>query len=363
MQRKLVLCIHSLAGGGAERVLAGMANHWAVHGNRVTVITLANVADDVYPLDATIERIGLDLMQDSAHPLAAIKNTWRRVRALRRAIQACDADRIISFIDKMNVLVLLATRGMAEPVIVCERTDPRHHELGTVWSTLRRWNYPRCSAAVVQTSAVRDFVQRLVRQRPVHVIPNGVSPSEDSGFQSPDSTERVCVVLGRLSPEKGIDLFLEAVARITDQHPNWRFEIYGEGRSRSQLEEMISQQGLSRVTLRGWTDDPQRALSAADLFVLPSRIEGFPNALLEAMACGLAVVSFACDSGPDQIIEHDVNGLLVPPQDSGAMSAAMDRLMSDDKHRARLSGRAKEVARRFSMDEFFDQWEAVLGAE
>ena len=237
MERRLALVIHSLAGGGAERVLAGLANHWVSLGNRVTVVTLASAADDEFALDARVERVALGLLQDSAHPLAAIRNTWRRVRALRRVIRACEADRVISFIDKMNVLVLMATRSLAVPVIVCERTDPRRHQLGTVWSALRRWTYPRCSAAVVQTSAVREFVQGLVRERPVYVIPNAVNSYNDKvQLHPPDSTQRVCVALGRLSPEKGLDLFIEAAAQITDQHPNWRFEIYGEGCWRDQLD-------------------------------------------------------------------------------------------------------------------------------
>lgn len=362
MERNLVLVIHSLAGGGAERILANMANQWASQGHRVTVLTLATPAEDKYRLVAGVHRVALDLMQESDNPLATIRNTWRRVRALRRALRECDADRIISFTEKMNVLVLLATRGMTVPVIVCERTDPRQHQLGFLWSALRRWTYPRCWRAVVQTESVRGFVEPLVRGKPVHVIANAVEPSRIP--QRPaNSAKHTCVAMGRLAHEKGFDLLIQAMSQLADRHPDWHVEIYGEGRERVQLESLIQKLGLSQVKLRGWTDAPQQALAAAELFVLPSRFEGFPNALLEAMTCGLAVISFDCASGPREIIQHDVNGILVPPQDTAALAAALDRMMSDSDQRRRLGQRARDVARRFNKASFFNQWEEVLSGQ
>jgi glycosyltransferase involved in cell wall biosynthesis len=110
----------------------------------------------------------------------------------------------------------------------------------------------------------------------------------------------------------------------------------------------------------GPTKSPFAALQEADLFILPSRREGFPNALLEAMACGLPVISFDCPSGPSEIISHGQNGLLIPAGDVQGLAAAMDRLMSSDSHRRQLAASAVEVANRYRPEQIFEMWDSLL---
>ena len=110
----------------------------------------------------------------------------------------------------------------------------------------------------------------------------------------------------------------------------------------------------------GTQPDTSRWLGQADLFVLSSRFEGFPNALLEAMAAGLAVVSFACESGPPDIISHEINGLLVPEGDVKALSDAMNGLMSDESLRRSLGAKALEVRNRFAINTILAAWDAVI---
>lgn len=115
------------------------------------------------------------------------------------------------------------------------------------------------------------------------------------------------------------------------------------------------------MILEGRTTTPTRRLAAADLFVLPSRYEGFPNALLEAMAMGLPVVAADCDSGPREIIRDGVDGILVPPEDPEALSRAMLMLIRDHELRRRLGGAAVSVRERFSLPAVVRSWEEVLG--
>ena len=170
--------------------------------------------------------------------------------------------------------------------------------------------------------------------------------------------------MGRLARQKGFDLLIEAFSRIANQHPQWSVKILGEGPARASLKRLIAEKGLNgRVVLAGWEPDPDFVLKQSDLFVLSSRFEGFPNALLEAMACGLPSISFDCPSGPAEIIRDTIDGLLVPAEDIEALANTLDRVLGDDSLRQRLSAEAVHVVDRFSAERYFANWDAVLRRE
>ncbi len=363
MARQLTLVIHSLEGGGAERTLAGMANHWAESGDDVTLVTLASPERDAYEIAASVRRVCLAGMQDSTNALQAVVNNFKRLARLRRAIREAQGDAVISFTDKMNVLTLLASMGLGQRMIICERVDPRHHAMGRSWSFLRWRTYAWCDTLVVQTEGVRDYFRRFVPDAKIRVVANAVQPGAN------DQTEHVSrepwiIAIGRLEKQKGFDLLIEAFARITEKHPDWRLKILGEGSQRNALGDQIRSLGLDQsVELCGWVESPDAWLRKAEFFVLSSRYEGFPNALLEAMAAGVPAVSFACDSGPSEIIRHEIDGLLVPADDVQQLAQAIDRMILNPKERAAFGQRALEVAERFSRDRFFQCWESILSAK
>jgi glycosyltransferase involved in cell wall biosynthesis len=298
-------------------------------------------------------------MRQSGSAWQALKNNVRRVRRLRGAIREAGAPWVISFTDKINVLTLLACRRGPWKVVIAERSVPRRQWMGRVWEWLRRRTYPSCQALVVQTAAVADHARSLVRDRPVHVIPNAVRRPRE--VISSEERERRIVAMGRLAAEKGFDLLLQAFARIAEIHPDWTLEILGEGDARQSLEALAHELQIDkRVRFSGWIGDPDTAVRHAAVFVLSSRYEGFPNALLESMANGLACVSFDCDSGPADIIRDGEDGLLVPPEDVDALADALGRLMSDGAERARLGAAAAQAVGRFNYDAFFECWEEVL---
>lgn len=367
---KLALVISSLGGGGAERVMSLLANAWVERGDQVTLITLASSRMDTYRLDPAVQRVALDVAGASAHVLAALGHNFVRIRALRRAIAACRADAVISFIAESNVRVLVAAAGLGVPVIVSERTFLNGHHMRGVWRTLRRWLYPRADVIVAQTRRCAAELEALVRHR-VDVIANPVSIEAVAGQSAAHAdpaaprpgaaTVHTLLAVGRLAPEKGFDLLIDAFAQLAARHPDWNLVIMGEGPLRIDLEQRVARHGLGgRIALPGFDAHVRAAMRCADLFVLSSRYEGFPNALLEAMAEGAPCVSFDCDTGPRELIEHGRNGWLVAPGDASALVVALDALMQDAALRERLGRRARAVVTAYALPTILDQWNALV---
>lgn len=365
---RLVIVLDDLLGGGAARVATLLANAWAGKGFQVTLVT----SDDgtgcpIYALAPGVGHRPLDLRREPRHLLEAVWNNLSRVRRLRKAIRGLQPTAVISFLDRTNVLVLLATVGLGLPVVVSERSDPHGRSIGRAWELLRTATYPFAAAVVAQTRHALDYFSAGIQARG-RVIPNPVAlpeevpPRRDPWTRTPPFT---VVSVGSLRPVKGHDLLIEAFAQVAGRHPDWNLRIHGEGPARGDLEQQVARLGLQgRVELPGATTAPFERLREADLFVLSSRTEGFPNALAEAMACGLPVISFDCRSGPSELIRTGENGILVPPGQVEELAAAMDRLMADRAERSRLAEGAPEVLSRFSLERILAQWEAlVLGAQ
>jgi glycosyltransferase involved in cell wall biosynthesis len=347
--------------GGTQRILSMMANHWAATGRSVRLLTLSSAASDFYVLDPRVDRVGLDLIDRSSSVWGAILANATRVATLRRAMLAGRPDCVISFGDTSNCLALLATLGTDVKVIVAERSDPRRLPIGTSWAVLRRRLYPRAHAVVVQTDRVVPWTQGFVPANRIRVIPNFVrAPRLHASLSSRPSAARQVVALGRLSDEKGFDVLIRAFARCAPDQPQWSLVIAGEGARRRDLEAQVAEAGVAdRVRLPGRVRDTETLLAASDLFVLSSRFEGFPNALLEAMSVGLPTIAFDCDSGPAAIIRTGLDGVLVPAGDIDALAREMNRLMGDDSERIRLGREAEAVTHRFGLTGIMQLWESL----
>lgn len=363
---RLALVISTLAPGGAERVLATLANGWAAQGEHVTLLTLDVEANDFYALHPGVRRIGLGCIEVSRHPVHALRNNVRRIGVLRRALRAARPHVVVAFTDTVNVLTLLATRGLGVPVVVSERIDPERQPLGRAWTWLRRWLYPRAAALVVQTERVRRWGMRTLPAERVRVIPNPLAlPAPEAvlggpaGVPMPEGPS--VAAMGRLVEQKGFDLLLHAFAECRREFPGWRLLILGDGPERERLRALARELGIAdAVRLPGWVSEPHALLWRAELFVLSSRYEGFPNALVEAMAGGVAAVAADCPSGPREIVRDGIDGLLVPPGDVGALAHAMRRLMADPHERARFGRRAREVRERFALPAVLEQWNRLI---
>ena len=366
---RITLVISSLGSGGAERVMSMLASQWATKGWPVTLITLDDGNNDFYPLPPAITRVALDVMNPSSNPVSAVFHNIRRVSRLRSALRKSTPQVVLSFVDRTNVLVLLTAWGLRVPVVVSERTNPPAYPLGLAWEALRRLAYPKAKGLVLQTEGLKPWGEKRVKKGRVFIVPNPVILPDARETGLPKSLKSISlkkgrqrvVAVGRFGHEKGFDLLLEGFGRLASGFSGWDLVILGDGPLRPNLTRQVEGLGLhDRVFLPGRVKNPFPVLAGCDLFVLSSRFEGFPNVLLEAMACGLPVVAFDCPSGPADIIHHGVDGLLVPAGDVGKLAEAMQSLMENPEERVRLGDAAKQVTGRFSMEKVAAMWESVL---
>ena len=364
----VLLLIHSLGSGGAERVAANLANHWAGLGWTVSLATFAPPESDAYPLDRRVRRVHLGRYAPSATPLHAAWASIARVRALRRALRDLRPDVAMSLMAPANLLMALgAWRASGLRSIGCEHTHPPLDPMGPLRERLRRLLYPNLDAVVTLTADSADWVRTNVRARRVAVIPNPVAwPLVDTtprvdpdAMLAPD--RRLLLGVGRLQTPKGFHLLIDAFARLAARHPHWSLAIVGEGPEAAALTRQAQALGLAdRVLLTGRVGNVGAWYRRADLFVSASLLEGFPNALIEAMAYDTPAVVFDCDTGPREIVRDGVDGVLVPNGDTGRLQAALDALMGDADRRAAMGRRAGEARQRFSMVDVSCRWQALF---
>lgn len=355
----ITMIIRSLMGGGAERVMSTMANYWVSKGIAVTIITSVPPETDAYTLDHRVKRIWLapprSIFSKSGFP-------WN-IGQLRKHIDLEGNKVVISFMDRSNIPVILATLGMDIRVIVGERIDPRTQNYSLLKRLLMRICYPHADAVTVLTDNVKkEWGDRFVPPHKVHVIHNPVLPLDVNHDRIPQwLPKKFMCCMGRLHPQKGFDILFNILPEMLERWPEYDVVILGEGESRHELEEQADRLGIShRIFMPGFIKNPHSILQRASLFIFPSRFEGFPNALVEAMALGLPVVSVDCPSGPACLIRHQHNGLLVPPANTDELAAAIDYMLSNPKESFRMGQRALLIKKKCDPEHVMTMWTALL---
>jgi GalNAc-alpha-(1->4)-GalNAc-alpha-(1->3)-diNAcBac-PP-undecaprenol alpha-1,4-N-acetyl-D-galactosaminyltransferase len=358
---KVTLVIGAIVVGGAERVLSILANYWATHDWDVTLITLADEnAIPFYPIESKVKLIQLGVSGSSPNLIAAIKNGLRRVKVLNAAIIASQPDVVISFMETANVLTLLACWNTKIPTIVSERVYPGYTYANRFWKVLTAWTYHRANSIVLLTQNSIPFYPASRGYRSI-VIPNPVNKAVLPTITKQLLPKPALLAVGRLHPQKGFDLLIKAFAQIHAKHPDWHLTILGEGIVRSELEELRAQLKLTDcIHLPGKVSNVSEYLPQADIFVMPSRFEGFPNALGEAMAYGLPAISCDCLSGPSDLINPGIDGILIPVEDVDALATAIDDLIANPDKRQRLAQAAPQVLERFGLEQVMEMWSEAV---
>jgi len=292
--------------------------------------------------------------QDWAYPRASL---WTDVLLLRW-LRSLPAGTIV--ITTRPALNLLASRlAPAGVVVIAQEHQHLSHHREQLRLDLAE-ALANVSVLLTLTRTDRAAYQKLLGPDgpPVLALPNAV-PDIPAGPGDPAAHRLMAA--GRLNHQKGLDQLLPAFAAAADGHPDWTLSIFGEGPLRPDLEKLVIDLGLTgRVRLEATTGKLGDRMREASVLVLPSRFEGFPLILLEAMAAGLSVVSFDCPTGPGEIITHEQDGLLVPPKDIPALAAALDRIMSDEPLRRRLAEAAPVAVLPYSSRQVGRRWDDLL---
>jgi glycosyltransferase involved in cell wall biosynthesis len=341
-----------IGAGGSEHVVSMLCNELAGRGLAVTLLAFVDRGTKpYYAHHDKVEVIHLGRPATRRGRLGQLISLLTRAFRLREALRRIQPDLVISFLTRTNIVTLLAARGI--PVIVSERNNAALQQVGPLWSWLRRRLYPRAAALVTMTrGAMAQFADFAPPVQ--YVIPNhAVLPSRPH----PRACEGRLVAVGRLVPQKGFDLLLDAFAKAGADHPNWNLTIWGEGPERAALEAQRERLGLTdRVHMPGLTRSPGAWVNEADLFVLSSRFEGWGLVVGEAMAAGIPTVAFDCDFGPSEMIDNAVNGVLVKNGDVSELARELERLFVDDKERRRLGEAGHEAMKQFTIPAVVSRW-------
>jgi glycosyltransferase involved in cell wall biosynthesis len=334
---KIHFLLSNLGTGGAERVGSLLTGAWAELGHEVTLITTYSKADTPETgLSPKVRHLSIATL--IGHRSGPLRSWPFRVQALTRLFRSDRPDIVCSFLSNVNVAAIVAARRAGIPVVVSERTYPPALRVGAGWALARRLLYPKAQAVVMQTQDGLRWLEKAIPSARGEVIANPVAlPVPETHPRVDPATvctpgRRILLTVGRLSEEKRFGLLITAFAALGPQHGDWHLVILGGGELLPDLTAQALSLGVERrVHFPGRVGNPQAWYDAADAFALTSRFEGFPNALLEAIASGLPALAVDCLTGPSELIEDGINGVLLPASsDAHEVSAGLARLLGSE---------------------------------
>lgn len=395
------LLLHAYGTGGTIRTVFNQANAMVALGHQVEIVSvLRGRHEPRFPLDRRVPITALvDERPDAEAPPAQRAQPQRarqhgplphnplvRTRARRSARLLEKSPRyvpqgefgyhyfsrhvenaVIGYLRTLRDGILVSTRpalnllaarfATAGTVRVAQEHMNLATHRGDVRSAIARW-YGCFDLVTVLTHRDREDYQELLPGSRVVCVPNAVHSTR----QKPSTcTRKIAVAVGRLYPQKGFDLLIPAFAKAVADRPDWQLRIFGKGERWAQLRALIEEHHMyNHILLMGHTQQLDDELAKASMFVLSSRFEGLPMAMIEAMTHALPVVGFDCPTGPADVVTHGKEGLLVPPLDTDGLAEAMGQLMDDEGLRAEMGDAALITSHGYAPEAVHPQWEALF---
>lgn len=340
--------IGGMTRGGAERVISILSNYYATEGWKVDIVMMLDNEVN-YELNPNINLIDMTLDKDSR-----VKSAPKWVSLFRKYVKEKNPDVIVSFVARINIVVLLATLGMKVPVIVSERNDPAADGRSRVIDIATKILYRKSKTIVFQTERAKNYFTGKIKSLGV-IIPNPVAITCTAR-----KSKNKIVSVGRLAPQKNQKLLIDSFNDVLKKHPEYSLYIYGDGSLKQQLETQIIELGLEKkVFLPGNKPNVHKEIADAKIFVLSSDYEGLSNALLEAMMMGFPCVSTEC-AGADEYIINGENGMLVPLQDKDAMINAINYIIENQDIAFEMGEKAKRSVSKCSVEFIMKEWNKII---
>ena len=342
--------------GGAQRVISNLANYFCIKND---VCIVGNDMDDIsYDLNKKINTI--DLLDKKINN-RFIRISKKMLNTLKISKEQ-KPDIIISFLPIPSFKILLLSRLIKSKIIVSDRNDPNIEYKKITNKLLMKLLYPKADGFIFQTKEQRNYFSKKIQKKSI-VIPN---PLKEEFIFSIESSkilkENIIINVGKLHKQKNQKMLIDAFANITPMFPKYKLEIFGEGELQKELKEHIKYHNLEKkIKLCGISNNIKNELLKSKLFILSSDYEGMPNALMEAMACGLPCISTDCPCGGSrELIEHEKNGLLTPVNDCNQMTKKIIEVLSNPKKMKKLSINAKKIQEKYEHKKICKKWEKYI---
>ena len=358
--KKILFVLPRMGGGGAERVTALVANALSKQGNDVTLFTLVG-GESFYPLEAGITYKSVDITVNRKNNLTTYASEAvalpKSFFAIRKLIKNGHYDIVISMLVETDIIVGACKWTGLQFMHVCsERNDPTRRSR----NQLRILNsiYSKANLFISQSNMVADYYKDIPKNKKV-VISNPINP--ETLPERPKSLTKRVVAVGKLMDQKNFPLLINSFALIVNDFDDYVLDIYGEGERRPQLEKLIRSLKMEdKIRLLGASKQVQHDIADAELFVMSSDYEGFPNVLLEAMAIGIPVISTDFATGVARELVGEENGFIVPVGSVEGMANAIKRMLSEDSLRQQMGINNREKAKNYYTSEIIKKWNEAL---